>query len=72
MISPHFIPKPSFFISSIRPLMKRLNKVGESRQPCLTPEVTGIGSEVVSLILTMYSVLLYRDFSRSKNFSPIP
>ena len=34
--SPQFTPKPSFFISSIRPLMKRLNKVGESRQPCLT------------------------------------
>jgi len=23
--------------------MKRLNKTGETRQPCLTPEVTGIG-----------------------------
>jgi len=24
----------------MRPLMKRLNKTGETRQPCLTPEVT--------------------------------
>jgi len=31
-----------------------LNKVGESRQPCLTPEVTGTG----------IIVFLHRDFSR--------
>ena len=43
--SPHFTLKPSFFIFSIRALMKRLKKLG---QPGLTPEVTGIGLEMVS------------------------
>jgi len=58
--SPHFIPKPSFFIFSIKALTKRLKKLqGENRQPCLTPEVTGIGLEMVSLIQTKYSVLPY-------------
>ena len=66
-ISSHFTPKLSCFISSIsRPLMKRLNNVGE------TPDVTGNGSVTVSLTLTQYSVSLYRHFIRSRNFPLIP
>jgi len=57
--SPHLTPKLSLFISSIRALMNRLKKLG---QPCLTPEVTGIGLEMVSLIQTKYSVLLFLGF----------
>jgi len=44
-ISPHFTPKLSCFIFS---LMKRLNNVG-SRHPCLTPDVTGNVSVMISL-----------------------
>ena len=69
-ISLHFTPKLSCFISSIRPLMKRLNNVGGSRHPCL--DVTGNGSVTVSLTLTQYSVSLYRHFIRSRNFPLIP
>ena len=61
--SPHSL----LYLLNYMPLTK---KVGESRQPRLTPEVTGIGLEMVSLILTKYSV--FRDFSRSRNFPPIP
>ena len=50
--SPHLTPRPSFLISPIRLLMKTLNRVGESRQPCLTPEVTGKGSEIEPFTLT--------------------
>ena len=45
-ISPRLTPRPSFF------LMKTLNRVGESRQPCLIPEVTGKGSVIEPFTLT--------------------
>ena len=55
-ISPHLTPRPTLSISTMRLLIKRLNRVGESRQPCLTPEVTGKGSEIEPFTLTRYSV----------------